>query len=177
MSTPTNEEKVLKILLDKNYISKEDLKAAIDSDEYSSPVDYLLDKEILTKDLLGQAIAESLEATYADLNSNMPTKEGALKIPEKIARAYRIVLFKEDDKTITLTSDNPKVSGVKNELKSLIGKRKATISYSLSEDIDTVLQYYDKPLAERLLKLVEVGEKVAPNQQRMWVRRSVLYYP
>lgn len=111
---------------------------------------YLLEQNILTKDLIGQAIAEHLKVPYADLNSRIPTREMALKIPESTAKKSQAVLFSESDKSVVIASSDPTKKGLASSLKKYFKGKKITIQYSLPEDIQTVLLYYRKPLPERL---------------------------
>ncbi len=78
------DQKIIEILLKGHYVNEEDItkakKFAKDSDV--SAISYLLAEGLVTKDLVGQAVAESLGIPYADLNSKEPSKEQVLKIPE-----------------------------------------------------------------------------------------------
>ena len=101
--------KIKEILLAGNYVSAEDMKKAeIDSKKNrSSVVSYLLVQEIITEDLVGQAYAESVHVPYFDLNSNMPTREKMVFIPEAVALKRRVVLVSEEGKAIIVASDSP----------------------------------------------------------------------
>lgn len=84
-----------KILVDGGYISKNDFDLALketNNNQYEI-LDYLYSKNIITKDIFGQAMAEYYGVGYADLNSNRPSVEQLKKIPEKYAKRYRIVVF------------------------------------------------------------------------------------
>lgn len=156
--------KIKDILLKGDYVTSEDILKA---SEYakahrSSVVDYLLAEQLISIDLLGQALAEFYGVPYSDLNSNTPATEQVLKISEVDARKYRIVLFNETDKEIEIATDGPdsKILGAK--LKELFPSKKIKITYSLSEDIDDVFVFYRKPLATRFAKIIESEERIAP---------------
>ena len=72
-----NDDKLKQVLLDENYVTEKDIKRAESyaQSHNSSISDYLINEEILSKDLIGQAIAESFEVAYADLNSNLPSRD------------------------------------------------------------------------------------------------------
>ena len=78
-----DETKLKEILLRENYVSEKDLKQAAEwANAHRAPIsDYLLTKELITPDLLGQALAEFYGVGYADLNSNPASPEQILKIP------------------------------------------------------------------------------------------------
>lgn len=108
----TKDEKLAQILIEKKYASKEDISKAKDYAEKTdtSITDYLLYEDILTKDLIGQAIAETYDIPYTDLNSHVPSKEQVLKIPQTIALDHRIVLFEEKKDEVILATDSPLIA-------------------------------------------------------------------
>ncbi|TSC61416.1 MAG: Uncharacterized protein Greene041614_1099 [Parcubacteria group bacterium Greene0416_14] len=158
------QEKLKDILLRGKYVSPDDIRKA---EEFAiknlvSLEEYLLTEELITKDLIGQAIAESLDVAYANLNSNQPSHEQVVKIPEDIAKQNRIVLFRDDGNRIIITSDNPNEQNMLALVPKLFQGKKISIAYSLSEDIDTVLAQYQKPLETRFSKIIEKKGRVAP---------------
>ena len=159
-----DDQTLQEILLKQNYITADDVKRG---EQYlkknrGTLVEFLLAEDLVTKDLIGQATAESLGVPYADLNSYEPTDEQVMKIPEAVARQYRVALFREDAKQLLLTTDNPGAEGLKEALQKLFPKPPVTIAYSLSEDIDTVLVRYRKKLAMRFTEIIKVSRRVAP---------------
>ena len=152
------------ILQSGSYVSVEDLKKAESyaKSHRGSLVDYLMTEGLITMDLLGQAVAEAFKVTYADLNTNQPTREQVLKIPEEFAKQYRAVLFSESQTSYTIATDNPVASGLKEALAQLFPAKKITLAYSLPDDIDASFIYYRKPLSTRFAKIIESKERVAP---------------
>ena len=163
MNTLTDKQ-IKDLLLDGGYITKEDFeKAEISAKENnSSVVKYLFSEDILNKDLFGQAVAEFYKIPYADLNSKKPSKEQVFKIPETIAKKFRVVLFEFTDKSIVVTTDNPKQEGLSVELKKIFPSRKIKIAYSLLEDIDEIFIYYRKTLVTRFSEIIKSKKRIAP---------------
>jgi type IV pilus assembly protein PilB len=156
--------KIVEILLRQNYVTAEDIKKA---EEYLkthevSLVDYLISSDIITKDLLGQAIAESWGIPYADLNSNQPTPEQVMKITEDLAREKRVVVFKLEKDLVVITTDNPGQKNLAEDLGKIFPTQKIRIAYSLPEDIDEALVAYRKSLETRFTKIIEKNKRVAP---------------
>lgn len=152
-----DDAKLREILVREHYVTEQDLVAA----GKRPLVDYLLSNKLVTNDLLGQAIAESFDVPYADLNSKVPSKEQALKIPEAMARELRAVLFEDMPKHVVITTDdplNPKLVA----LKGLFKGREIYVAYSLTEDINAVFENYRTPLAARFASIIEGKGKVAP---------------
>ena len=155
-------KKIIDILVRANYIEQKDLDTAKEYIKTHNVLitDYLLSEEFITKDLLGQAIAESLGVVYADLNTHKPSKEQVLKIPEKLAKKLRVVLFAEDKDSMTVTSDDPKQDGLENKLQDIFPNKKIKITFSVSDDIDKSFNYYRKSLATRFARIIEERRKV-----------------
>lgn len=160
-----NDKKIGEILIKGSYISKKDLEEAIVNIKKIdiSLVDYLIDKEILTKSLLGQAIAEELKVPYLNLKANLPSYELISKIPESVARSKRLILVKEEGNNLYFSSDDiAKAKKALTSLKNKFPKKKIILSYSLTERVDRVLNYfYKKPLKTRFSKIINEGKSVA----------------
>ena len=161
---PPDSSQLREALLTGNYVTKEDLVRAEREAEIrrSSIVEFLLAEEFVTKDLIGQAMAESFTVAYGDLNSHQPTKEQVLKIPQEIAKKFRAVLFNDTEKEVMVATDTPAQEGLVESLQQLFPKRKVTIVYSLPEDIDVSFVQYRKSLETRFSKIIEGQKRVAP---------------
>ncbi len=159
-----DEEKIGEILLKGNYITENDLKEAEKAfkEKGISLIDYLFSVNILTKDLLGQALAEFFNVSYADLNSRPPSKEQVFKIPLDIAQEFRVVLFSEDQERAVITTDNPLKEKIEKKLKKLFRDKEIEIAFSLTEDIDNILKYYQQTLNTRFSQIIEKQKRVAP---------------
>ena len=165
MTLESEEKQMIEdILLKGGYVSEEDLKKAEEfaKNRDASMTEYLLSEEIISKDILGQAIAEFFKVPYIDLNSNKPSKDQVLKVDEESAKKFRAVLFSENDQEVVFTTDNPNQPELEIALKNLFKTKKVTIGYSLHEDIDDVLVYYTKSLNTRFSKIIEEKKSIAP---------------
>lgn len=155
---------IVQILLNENYITQED---AHKGEEYakqhnSSIVEYLLSQGLITNVLLGQAVAEAYKIPYADLATNTPTSNQIQAFPEELARKLRVVLFKWDDQSVTIATDNPAQPGLIELLSRFYPGKTVSLVYSLPKDIDASLVYYRKPLQTRFSEIVATQHKVAP---------------
>lgn len=155
-------DKLKPILLKENYISEQDAKAAeADAKDGAAFVDHLIRQEVLTKTLLGQALAEAYKLPFADLSVDLVTKDALALIPEDIAKTYRIVVAAYDDKTAMVASDRPEAIDPKKILPLLKG-HKVRLAYTLPEYIDEAMEHYEQPLATRFSQIIESGQRVAP---------------
>ena len=164
MKKTLDNNKIKNILLEGNYVSKEDIKKAEEFAKINhiTITDSLLAKGVITNDLLGQAIAEAYKVVYADLNSHQPAREQVLKIPEKTAKKLRAVFFAEDKNAITITTDNPTQKTIISEFKKKFPSKKIILAYSLPEDIDATFIHYQKALETRFAKIIKKQQRVAP---------------
>jgi type IV pilus assembly protein PilB len=152
------------LLLAGSYISEDDAKKAevLTKNGEVEFVDALLRDGVVNVDIIGQAIAESLKVPYADLNSAAITPDQVRIIPEEVAKKLRAVLFLDDEKEVTVTTDSPKQEGLEKELKALFPNKKINITYSLPQDIESMFVHYEKPLDTRFSKIIEESDRVAP---------------
>jgi len=181
---------ILNLLVNTQYITSEDSKLALSStnDDPAIAIDYLVQNNIITYDIIGQALAESWGVAYFDLNTFIPSKDDVIKIPESVAKELRLVYFKDLPDKIQIASDNPVVMQgnakliIKREKKSgFIGGKKEIIEekdlgqelmklfqkpiefgYSLTQDIDKSLLSYKDPLSSRFISIMNKFDTVAP---------------
>lgn len=159
-----DDKTIREILIKGNYVAEEDIKKSEDfgKSHHASFIEYLLQESLITRDLLGQAIAESLKVPYVDLNSTISAPKQVQKIPEEIAKKYRAVIFSEEKNKVVVTTDDPQNKNLLPELEKLLAGKKIGIAYSLSEDIDAVFVHYQKPLETRFSKIIKSKGRVAP---------------
>lgn len=159
-----NDDSIKQILLDGNYISAEDVEKveALAKKRRVDFVSVLLSEGYVTKDIIAQSIAESIGVPYFDLTNNAPSREQVLVIPEDIAKKFRIVLVSYDDTTVGIATDNPREEKLEETLAELFPDREVQVYFSVSEDIDTCFEKYQKTLDSRLEAIITAGTKVAP---------------
>lgn len=157
--------KIKNILLEGGYVAKEDLEKSQEESKNKkySLLNVLLKKELITRDLFGQAMAEHFGVDYADLNSYQPSRQQILKIPEQTARNNHLVLFKENDEWVTLATDNPLEAATNSGIfQKVFPGKKIKLAYSLTEDIEAVFVFYRKTLDTRFNKIIKTKGEFAP---------------
>lgn len=161
---PLNEQKLLDVLIHEHYITEADAKnaAAYAASGRGTAREYLLNNNIITPDLIGQAIAELYFMPYADLNSHPPQPEQVAVIPEETARRLRAVVFKQDPTTVTIATDAPRNELTSEPFITLFTGKKISLVYALTEDIDAAFVHYRKPLATRFSEILKTKKPIAP---------------
>ena len=115
------DQKIKDILLRGNYVTAGDIQKAEEFAKVrrTSIVNYLLEKGLITRGVLGQSLAQAFGVTFSDLSLNQPAREQVLKIPAALAEKYRAVVFREDGKSVVVATDNPAAPGLRDEIKSI----------------------------------------------------------
>jgi type II secretory ATPase GspE/PulE/Tfp pilus assembly ATPase PilB-like protein len=161
-------EQIKEILLAGSYVSKEDIRKAELSAEAkgNSLLDCLIEQGLITLDIFGQAVSEFFQVTYADLNSYFPSSEQIYRIPEEIAKKFRVVLFSESEDEVVLATDFLRekefLKEISDSLAEVFHQKKITLAYCLSEDMEKVLVCYQKALETRFAKIMQEKGKIAP---------------
>ncbi|MEI7890837.1 MAG: ATPase, T2SS/T4P/T4SS family [bacterium] len=158
------EKALLEIITREKYLSVDDLNEAIEKSKKtrSSVLSYLLQNNYLSKDLIGQAIAEYFSVPYADLNSSQPAVEDIMRIPESTARKMNVVLFSEKEKEVILATDDPANKLIVNKLALIFPGKKITLAYGLSEDIAKCFNAYRQDITLRFAAIINNKQKIAP---------------
>lgn len=155
-------EKIKKVLLEQSYISDADSTAAeAVAHDSAGYIEFLIRSEVLSKTLLGQALAESYNLPFANLDSNPIGSEEVNKIDEKIAREQRIVYLKESDKVVAIATDAPESINAK-VIKKLFPDHNVRLAYTLPDYIDQAFESYEQPLETRFSQILESSKRIAP---------------
>ncbi len=155
-------ETIKTLLLKESYISPADSKAAeAAAHDSATYVDYLIREELLTKTLLGQAIAEAYKLPFADLDRTPPSKEDVALIPEDVARKNRTVFVTTNAQAVAVATDTPEKVDQK-ELGAIFKDKKVRLVYTLPEYITASFSLYEEPLETRFSQIVNAGQRVAP---------------
>ncbi|MFA6520911.1 MAG: GspE/PulE family protein [Candidatus Gracilibacteria bacterium] len=169
--------KIREALAKGDYVSEENLNAAeVFAKEHSaSIVEYLFFKGFLTRDLLGQAIAEMYGVTYADLNSKPIVREAVLRIPEEISKKYEVVLIGENETEVTIATTDPSNAELPQVLSAIFPNKKIAFAYAMQEDFESVFIYYRKPLNTRFVDILKTEKHIAPEIIEEIFRDAFLY--
>lgn len=153
------------ILVAQQYIGQDELDRALRvATERNVPLrQALLEKRILTRELLGQAVAEHLGLPFADLEDRPPSPDMVTRIPEDIARQFHIVVFAQTPGSVTIAADETDHVGMTAALRGVFGDIEFKRAYAPREEIDAQFIHYRKPLAGRLTALSGSTDLPAPH--------------
>jgi type II secretory ATPase GspE/PulE/Tfp pilus assembly ATPase PilB-like protein len=162
-----NDELLSKILVDQSYLEEEVVTVMLQRAKAKSVAltNVLIGEELITKDLIGQAVAEYYKVPYADLNSIIPDESLVRLVPEDVAKEYHLVVFTDENGLLTFATDDPKHPKLLTVLEKLVTENKRfentekiQVAYSLPEDIEALFGHYEVPLQEKLQKLLAENE-------------------
>lgn len=158
------DKKIKEVLLEGNYITDEDVKNAetATKGEEGKFLDYLLSQEIINKDLLGQAIAESSKVSFANLNTNQPSTEQIKLLPEDVAKEFTAVVFQQSEGELIIATDNPANPELLKKLKTIFKGKKISLAFAFSEDVEATFIHYLKTLATRFGDIIKQQKRIAP---------------
>ncbi len=155
-------DKIKALLIKENYISEADSKAAeVAAQDSAGYIDYLIRQDLLTKPLLGQALAEGYRLPFIDFGANPINKEQAGLVPEDKARSLRVAVARVDEAEVLLATDSPETVDPP-ALKALFPDRKVRLAYTLPEYIESIFALYSQPLATRFSQILAANQRVAP---------------
>jgi len=153
------------ILLDGSYISAEQFEEAKQKAyERDVPVlEYLLAENIVSKDLLGQAIAEYYQVPYADLDDQTPSPELVSELPLTIAKKYKAAPFKRTEEGLLVATANPSDEALLSLLQENFPDQQVTLLYGFPEAIEKVVMSSREDVRDRVTALI--SEKTTKTAQ------------
>lgn len=151
------------ILLKGNYIHASVLqKAEQDALQNNSTLgEYLTKSGLITKTLLGQAIAEAYGISFANIEIP-PPPEQISKIPEDIAKQFHVLLFKDNAQDVIIASDNPSQPQLAQVLPPLFPQKHIYLAFAFLDDINKCFIQYRKPIGERFTQIIQNQKRIAP---------------
>jgi len=172
-----DDKKIKQVLLEGNYITDEDVKKAeaATKGEGGKFLDYLLSSEIINKDLLGQAIAESEKVSYANLSANEPGEAQIKLLPEDVAKEFVAVVFEQTLDELIVATDKPTNPDLLKKLKIIFKGKKISLAFAFTEDIESTFVHYLKTLATRFGEIIKQQTRIAPEIIEEIVDDAVAY--
>ncbi len=161
--SPLNEADVRDILVTQHYLSPEEAKRITAAAEQAKQpfTAMAIAQELITKQLIGQAVAEHYKVPYADLERHA-VENRDLPIPEGVSRQYRFVVVHYDDKTAVIATSNPLQPDLAYQVDRYLPGRKLKITYASDDMIEDGLSRHHHSLQTRFAKIMAKQKTVAP---------------
>lgn len=157
-----DEEKFKKIVIDNGILSKEEIEKLITEAKTHkiSPEQYLINKGIITEDLLYKTIASSLNVSFIDLKGKIIDPKVLFLIPEEMARTHSLVVFEKDEKELkiaTLDLENLESLQIIEFIKRKTNLE-AKIYLTSPSSLESALRQYTKEFEKKIKGFLEEGK-------------------
>ena len=116
---PLSDKQLGDVLVEYSYLTNEELEKAlkeIEQEEGGSISEYLFDKNLLTPKLLDDALAEHFKLPFYDPGAETPNRGTINKLPEKVARKFKVALVYLSEKECSIVTSDP----AQDELEKII---------------------------------------------------------
>lgn len=152
-----------KILVKKRKISKKTLLATIEESQKTKkdPGDILVEKKLITKDDLLKVYAEHLGVSFIDLSKTIIRKDLLFKVPEKVARESKIIVFDEKDNVLCLAMVDPEDLETVDTVKKKTGEE-IKVFLTTESSLEKAQAQYHQGLKVEFTKILE--ESLATSQ-------------
>jgi len=176
-ATSQIDARIKTILTQKSHMSEQDLHRAehFALTHRITLLDYAVSQNLISKDDLGQALAQSFGIGYADLEKYQPTKQQIGRIPPEIGQQCRAFVFREDKQSVIVATDRPSDPALVPQLQSVIPGKTVTLAYAMPDDIEPLLVYYRKPLVTRFTQIISQQQRVAPEIIDEIIKDAIAY--
>jgi type IV pilus assembly protein PilB len=152
-----SDKKLRDILIKQNYLTKADAEKGLAlSAEYKTPLEQTLVSEgLITKEVLGQALAEYFKADFLNLDKVKPDRAVVALIPEKMARSKGLAAINFTTDKLLLGMSDPSDKVTVNLIRKKVGK-KVTAYLMLRDDLEEVWSFYKKSLDQEFKDILAV---------------------
>ncbi|MGB0757364.1 MAG: GspE/PulE family protein [Patescibacteria group bacterium] len=151
---PLNNQTIKDILVRQNYITAEDAEAAErHAAEQGGSIDsYLLSNNIISKQLLGQAIAEHFGVKYQNLEKQKVDDDIFFKVPEIVARNQHVAAIEHKGDVIKVVTSDPENINTQYALEKVFGVP-VDVHYTGDDDLEELLRKYQTDIRSEIEKL------------------------
>lgn len=121
-----NNEQLGKILVTQSYLNDEELKDVLqEAKERRVELRIILfERNLLTTQLLENALSEYYKLPFYDLTGKPPTREAVAVMPEECARTWScIVVAHTPDTDVTVATSDPQQEGLEEAVRANIGQK------------------------------------------------------
>ncbi|EKE06616.1 MAG: Type II secretion system protein E [uncultured bacterium] len=150
------EQQLKEILLDQGYLEEKDFNNAkkYAKSHNTSLMEYFFVENVLSKDIIGQAVAEYFAVPYINLTNEKLDPNIVKLIPEIVARNKGVVAISSDVEGVKLGMQNPKDLESKNFIEKKIGQV-VKVYYIDDDDLEKALSVYGSDIDSDVTKILK----------------------
>ncbi len=156
-----------KLLLDSGLVKPEDVEAATPKTEGAESLQtaVLKRKLISDKDLV-KLYAKSIDVPFVDLAEQKIPRELLLKIPERIARKYQVVMFGAEEDALQLAMADPEDFQAADFITKQVGGKLRTY-IATATDIVAALDQYKGDISNEVTKAIKDSSSEAAAEEKV----------
>ncbi|MFA7245251.1 MAG: GspE/PulE family protein [Candidatus Magasanikbacteria bacterium] len=144
------------ILLDQGYIEEKDFDNA---EKYAKShntdlMEYFFVENVLSKELIGQAVSEYFGVPYIDLGNEKIDENMVKMIPEMVSRNKKVVAISADENGVKVGMQNPRDLETKNFVEKKLGQV-VKVFYIDEEDLQKALSVYGSDIDVEVTNLLK----------------------
>lgn len=135
------------------------LETAISASKQSGApfMQVLINKKFLTEKDIYKLLAKYFKIPFVDLEDIQIPKETLLKLPEKIARKYRAVVFEEEDEYLKIAMESPDDFQAVQFIEKILNY-KIKLHLTTPKGITNILEQYKGGLSTEITKVMKSKE-------------------
>ncbi len=154
MPNQLTEAKIKEILINETYLSEKELKEVEEAVKQTSLgfVEYLIDNGHITKEILGQALAEHYHLVYVNLSAQNIDENLLKELPEVVARSKGVVPFESTNKGVKVAMTDPTDLEAVHILEKLYG-RPVLPFFTMEQDLFDALHGYNLDLRDEFKRI------------------------
>lgn len=167
MAEKLSDDKIKEILVGETYLSEKDLKDVEQGMQETGMglVEYLVEGGLITKDILGQALAGYYKKLYVNLSREKIDQDLFKKIPEVIARAKGVVAFVADEKGTKVAMLDPADADTIHMLEKLL-EQNVEPFFIMEQDFEEAMGNYKLSLKDEFTRILADLQKYSSNKEK-----------
>ncbi len=161
------DDKIKKILVGETYLAAKDIKEVEQGmqDTGMGLVEYLIEGGYITKDILGQALAEYYGKVYVNLGREKIDQDLMKKVPELVARAKGVVPFAADSNGIKVAMLDPGDHDTIHVLEKLL-EQQIQPFFIMEQDFEEAMGNYQLSLKDEFVRILADLQKSGLSKEK-----------
>lgn len=160
-------KKIKEILLSENYLVAEDIAKGekLAKNDNISLTDALVSNNLITKDILGQALAEFFGVDFLDMEQEKIDEVIFKQVPEHLANSKKVIAINKSGKTIRLGMVDPSDKVTAKLIAKKFGLR-PVVYFIFESDLIEVMSLYQGSLVEEFKSAIDLLNNQSLEQEQ-----------
>lgn len=170
MSMRISDGELKKLILDSGLVKEPALDDALPKEDSKDTFQQaLLKKKLITEKDLTKLLAKSVDIPYIELSNIKIPRELLLKVPERIARKYQVVIFGMEEDQLQLAMADPEDFQAQDFISKQVGSHLKTYMAAAS-DIAAAIDQYKGNISSEITQAIKDSSADAGAAEEKGVR-------